>query len=903
MLIYNDGETITNLQTISAMSALDSSSPEHAQSIQLNDDLPRKEMFDNKDFCAVTWVNTCFTPLSSDESLNILSRSVDDALHASHLALHRALAQALNAVPWAVRETEKVRIRANTLRANVDGVGERVAGVEAGVASSVDTIARADDVVRRVQAVSSLLSQASRAERLQSQLEGLLASSGADGSDLVTAADVLARLRAELQPLAEIPECRERFQALDIADAKLEAMAAPQLKTALENRNGAAAANARVVFDRAGRENAFVAQYVTIRAAQVSKLWSTAWDSWAHAAPPPLLEMETGEDSVEVKGVSAAAGKSKRRAMRGDISAVGADSVLSGFYANLQDLLQAEAAWLDMAFPDLRVRLLPSLLVAALAEVSNPPLKRPQRPDFTTVSSNSKNSDRERVAKLAREVPVRMHAAALLSVSAAGRICSTILPSWKDELYQDDGFNALVMEAVTAALAPHRLFLKSMPEAHVHAARAAAAAISLPSDAFFLYKPLPRKAPRSSNSTPSKTAQSPPKLEEPSPPPPPQPSLNDVARDIENCATYTVTILDDCFSAITEQTAGVGMAAMTLTTRAIASELSSRLVRILKHKHIVSDGGGASDEWARVSGSLRLLRAISAFNRTWNDKKEVGFATAIGTATPALEAAGLLTELPDSNVQARLQRFVEYVRKEDLDSAAIVWELVSDRSMAQRAIATFESAEMASDLREVLESAHQVVYENLIAGVRSRLEQISGAKIWNAAEGDEISSTLGASPMAYATEIADYLMTVPQQLEPFVPDEEDAEYATPSSVFAFSKGRTGREKLEEVNSSFAGMWIHVLAVGTMELYVERICGISKMSEMGARQMSVDIEYLCNVMSALGVAPTAEMALARKCVECDADAVIFQEIAADVTINQLRKVVRNVAILRGVNVAL
>lgn len=885
------------------MDSIESSTSEHATTIRINHDLPRTEMFDKKDFCAVTWLNTCFSPQSTDDSLNTLSRSVDDALHASHLALDHALARALNVVPWAVRETEKVRLRANTLRENVDGVGERVAGVEAGVASSVDTIARADDVVRRVEAVSSLLSQASRAERLQSQLEGLLASSGADGSDLVTAADVLARLRAELRPLAAIPECQERFRALDTADAKLEAMAAPQLKTALENRNGSAAANARVVFDRAGRENAFVAQYVSIRAAQVSKLWSTAWDSWAHAASPLALEPEGAEESVEAKRATLAAVKAKRRAMRGDISVLGADGVLSGFYANLQDLLQAEAAWLDTAFPDLRVRLLPSLLVAALAEVNNPPLKQPQLPDSMSGSTTTNGRDVNQAAKLTRQVPARMHAAALLSVAASGRICSTILPSWSDELYQDDGFNALAREAITAALAPHRLFLKTAPDAHARAARTAASAISLPSESFFLYKPRSSNAPGSSNNTPSKVTQPLTVSEEPSRQPPPRPSLNDLARDIENCASNAVTILDDCFNAITEQTAGVGMVSMMQSARAVANELSSRLIRMLKHKHVVSGGGGAPDEWARVSGSLRLLRAVSAFNRAWVDKKEAGLATAIGMATPALEAAGLLTEIGDSNVEVRLKKFSEYVSKGDLDSAAIVWELVSDRSMAERAVATFENAEATSDLQEVVKSAHQVVYENLIAGVRSRLAQISKAKIWNAAEGDEIAATVGASPMAYSTEVADYLMTVPQQLEPFVPDEEDAEYATPASVFAFSKLRGSREEVEDVNSSFAGMWIHVLAVGTMELYVERICGISKMSEIGARQLSVDIEYLCNVMSALGVAPTAEMALTRKCVECDADAVIFQEIAADITVNQLRTVVRKVATLRGVNVAL
>lgn len=365
-----------------------------------------------------------------------------------------------------------------------------------------------------------------------------------------------------------------------------------------------------------------------------------------------------------------------------------------------------------------------------------------------------------------------------------------------------------------------------------------------------------------------------------------------------------MSILDDCLNAIIQQTVGIGITAMTLSASTIARELSKRLLFILKHKHVLSGGGRATDEWARVSGALRLLRHTSSFKRRWDASKEANLASAIGAVTPALEAAGFLEQ--SGSTEARLRRFVEDTQSEAFDLGAVVWELSRDRTLAKTAVSTFENMD-TGDFSEVLSASHRVVYETMMAGVRGRFAQFGGSNQWTATAGDELAATMGSSPMPYATEVAEYLMTVPQQLEPFVPDEEDSEHATPKSGNMFSsrpRHLHGKEEEHEImNTSFAGMWIHVLAVGTMELYVERICGMAKMSELGARQLAVDTEYMCNVMSALGVNPTDEMALVRKLIECEGERGDFEEILKDIEGNELRKVVKKVAGVRGVKLTL
>ena len=288
------------------------------------------------------------------------------------------------------------------------------------------------------------------------------------------------------------------------------------------------------------------------------------------------------------------------------------------------------------------------------------------------------------------------------------------------------------------------------------------------------------------------------------------------------------------------------------------------------------------------------------------------------------------------------------------------------------------------DFERVVSAVHQVVYDTMFVGVVSRFDTFGKQGLWsvgsdggagnNSSVGGSVSSVgndnsnsligsitsssvagtdsstlmgssdmdlamagLSTSPLRYATELADYLMAIPQQLEPFVPDDEDdARFATPRSAFQFCrsgdhpdiKGGSNkmpgpaaasspaqdeedveegveRDIMDEEDMSFAGMWITVLAMGTMELYVEKICSVVRLSEAGAKQLAIDADYLCNVMGSLGVAPTKDMALVCRLLEAKPDANVFAEIAAEYAVNatHYRKLVRRVAAVRGVNVTL
>lgn len=872
-------------------------------------ELPRSADFDAApgDFNAVAWVNAA---LATHEA-GALRELCHEGVRQAHGALDEGLSRAVAAVPWVVRETEKVRQRANNLRANVDGVGERVAGVEHGVAGSVATIAASDTIVRRVQRACELLVNAGEAERLLRRLEALLASSASDGSDLVTAADVVAQLRTALAPLSAIPEMEDRFNSLNTADAKLEALAAPQLQKALETRNTAAAANARIVFDRAGRANAFCTQYVTIRAAQIGKIWSSSWDASQTTASDFAVEADDSDTKQRPP-----------RASAGDLAAPGSVAALSAFFGAVQQLLQIEADWLTVAFPDLRATLLPSLVCTALTDFKSPAL----------VSNVFFGKASDESSETAGELGDRMNEVALCSIRAAAAVAKILLPPTASETTALDtaaaddaaldGLSVVVLDAVSTVLFPYRIFWDTLCDVAARQAKSSAMSLPLPCA---LVKPATSAATQSahSSSPPRHTAG-------------PasvtagtrryRPPLSEIAKDVEGCCPSVLAALDTCLSQMTERTAGVGMTAMNQAASTTAAVLSDRLVKILRLPLATNRVGvppsANEDEWVRISGALRLLRAVSKLKRSWDARRESAFAVAIGTATPVLEGASLIAD----NAHSRIERLLSQVDAGNLTDAGVVWELVRDSDLAGRVIAAYEDSTAGNgDLSTLIEAVHGVVYESMFNGVWERFASFGARERWSSDGGDGDSSMLGfsSSPLGYATEVADYLMTIPQQLEPFVPEEDYAEYATPTSAYAFSLNANTRSKgsaraepadpapvgdttagesgadVEDtmVNLSFAGMWISVLAVGTMEFYVEKMCGITKLSAAGTRQLATDAEYICNVLAALGVVPTPDMDIARRVLECPADTGSFRKIGDSVGVAE-QKLVRRLAAVRG-----
>jgi Golgi complex component 7 (COG7) len=87
----------------------------------------------------------------------------------------------------------------------------------------------------------------------------------------------------------------------------------------------------------------------------------------------------------------------------------------------------------------------------------------------------------------------------------------------------------------------------------------------------------------------------------------------------------------------------------------------------------------------------------------------------------------------------------------------------------------------------------------------------------------------------------------------------------------------------------------------MEHYVQNICSVPRLGSGGARQLAIDIEYVCNVLAALGVSPTEDLELVRQLVECELGSKLFMDVADGLEEANTRRIRRRLATTRDAKV--
>lgn len=89
------------------------------------------------------------------------------------------------------------------------------------------------------------------------------------------------------------------------------------------------------------------------------------------------------------------------------------------------------------------------------------------------------------------------------------------------------------------------------------------------------------------------------------------------------------------------------------------------------------------------------------------------------------------------------------------------------------------------------DTVNELVYDVLISKVRQRLNEVARLPIWSSVEepGGLPLPSFSAYPQAYVTSVGEYLLTLPQQLEPL------------------AEGISGGEAGNEEAQSFATEWI------------------------------------------------------------------------------------------------
>ncbi|XP_070708462.1 conserved oligomeric Golgi complex subunit 7 [Pempheris klunzingeri] len=166
-------------------------------------------------------------------------------------------------------------------------------------------------------------------------------------------------------------------------------------------------------------------------------------------------------------------------------------------------------------------------------------------------------------------------------------------------------------------------------------------------------------------------------------------------------------------------------------------------------------------------------------------------------------------------------------------------------------------AEPRSALTRLNQQANQLAFDSVFLQIKHQLCLVSKMESQEAPGfGERYTEdlpTFSLSPQEYITNIGQYLMSLPLHLEPFVTQEDPAlEMALHAGKLPFPPEQG--DDLPELDNT-ADYWLGSIARATMQTYCDAILLIPQLSTHSTKQLATDIDYLSNVMDALGLQPS------------------------------------------------
>uniref|UniRef100_A0A671F603 Conserved oligomeric Golgi complex subunit 7 n=2 Tax=Rhinolophus ferrumequinum TaxID=59479 RepID=A0A671F603_RHIFE len=160
-------------------------------------------------------------------------------------------------------------------------------------------------------------------------------------------------------------------------------------------------------------------------------------------------------------------------------------------------------------------------------------------------------------------------------------------------------------------------------------------------------------------------------------------------------------------------------------------------------------------------------------------------------------------------------------------------------------------------LTRLNQQAHQLAFDSVFLRIRQQLLLIPKMESWSTAGiGETLTDdlpTFSLTPLEYISNIGQYIMSLPLNLEPFVTQEDSAlELALHAGKLPFPPEQG--DELPELDN-MADNWLGSIARATMQTYCDVILQIPELTQHSTKQLATDIDYLINVMDALGLQPS------------------------------------------------
>lgn len=775
-----------------------------------------------------------------DKHLNDLETKLQLISENIASSLEEESSASLLKVPRASREIIRLRDDASSLRSTVCSILSKLKQAEGSCAESVAALGRVDVVKQRMEAAYGTLQDAAGLAQLSASVETVFAS-----GDLARAAETLANMQHCLSVIGEVPEFSNVRQQLEILEDRLEGMVLPKLSDALSQRKVEATQSLHDILVTIGRYTSLENQYTRVRLKPLRRVWEE-YDSGKGGLSLNKLSIDEKPYDRQPPTSTLPIGDSRTSFV----------DWLPQFYDEVLLSLEQEWKWCLIAFPEKYKSLVPKLLVETMSSISTSFAMRIESSSYEMLSGAGLPGDGQKAEKFqhtqlgllimlhnmtgtfSRNV---QHLFALIDAEDLVNVLRAIYSPYEGykERYGDLELSLLndqVMSLDFRGAVSRSVGARGVEVSEtVRRIEASVPAVALS---------LESAVERCLNFTGGSEAEA-------------------LLQTLDEVMRLFIGKLQDMLKSL-RVICGVDRPVLDSGKRETSMEgLTARKeVSVLD---MVSD----EEEWAIVQGILQIVAVAESLNSR----------TAVFEATLCATLRRLGERLCLSKLLSSIGQANAFSGKNQPTVESIVGQSGGPLSFDMAVLRLFDKPDKARRLNNLLEQAkdtgfhalahtsglvvsfsdsvNDLVYDVLIAKVRARLVNVALMPVWGAEKEENVfdlpSFSAYASP--HVTSIGEYLLTLPQQLEPVMMG---------GGVSGITSD-AGEDNVDDAQF-FATEWMFKVTEGATSLYIDQLRGIQFLSDRGAHQLTADIDYLSKVLSALSMQVPPVLATFQACLQ-------------------------------------
>ncbi|XP_077173189.1 conserved oligomeric Golgi complex subunit 7 isoform X3 [Paroedura picta] len=338
--------------------------------------------------------------------------------------------------------------------------------------------------------------------------------------------------------------------------------------------------------------------------------------------------------------------------------------------------------------------------------------------------------------------------------------------------------------------------------------------------------------------------------------------VQELCQSVNKLFSLSLQAVDNCL----RLTDGLGVGGLLKALRSLfgkyASDFGSALQSIRKKCKLdqIPPPSLFQEDWTAFQSSIRIMAACGELLRQCGDLEQQLANRILSTAGKYLSESYSSCGLPESGSErpsATKNPWQEYNYLQQESPAEYATLLETLYALKEKGTSHNLLAAPRAALTRLNQLAHQLAFDSVFLRIEQQLLQVPRMEVWSTAgPGEMLSEELPAfslTPLEYISNIGQYLMSLPLHLEPFVTQEDSAlELALHAGKLPFPPEQG--DEVPELDN-MADYWLGSLARATMQSYCEVILQIPWLSPHSAKQLATDIDYLVNVLDALGLQPS------------------------------------------------